>query len=133
MRLFAALLLPLCVTPAAFADGDHTHRRAGHPEWQSPLARPSNTPRYGGYHVGGGGGVLKKDGRGPDEGTWGWDYHGGHWLRHRVALLWNHGRRAQGGTGAYKTDGPHVPDVIAGSISASHQLKKKVHGGAGKE
>ena len=69
-------------------------------------ARPSDTHSYTGYYVGGGA-AVKGDPRGAEEGTWGWDYQGG-WLKRKVALDWWHGRRAQGGTGAYQTDGPHV-------------------------
>ena len=70
------------------------------------FAIPSDTGRYLGYHVGGGAGHPRKaEPRRDDEGTWGWDYQG--WLvRRRVVLGWWHGRRYQGGTGAYKTDGP---------------------------
>ncbi|MBI3821148.1 MAG: hypothetical protein HY289_00540 [Planctomycetes bacterium] len=66
---------------------------------------PSDTGRYIGYHVGGGAGQPRKaEPRQDDEGTWGWDYQG--WLPRRVILGWWHGRRYQGGTGAYATDGP---------------------------
>jgi hypothetical protein len=85
--------------------------RAGHPQAISPLARPSNNHRYFGYYVGGGA-LSWRHGDLPtlDEGTWGWDYRGG-LLKRRVNLLWWHGRRYQGGSGAYKTDGPHLPHV----------------------
>ena len=49
-----------------------------------------------------------------DDGTWGWDETGCHLFRRRVILGWSHGRKYQGGTGAYLTDGPVVPDPIAG-------------------
>jgi hypothetical protein len=70
-------------------------------------AVPSNNSHYIGYYVGGGCNCLgHADPRRPDEGTWGWDYRG--WLIPRwVNLGWWHGRRYQGGTGAYRTDGPH--------------------------
>lgn len=72
-------------------------------------------PSYNHYHIGywvGGGALSRKKGHAPafDEGTWGWDYRG--WLIHRrVDLLWWHGRRYQGGSGAYRTDGPHLPHL----------------------
>lgn len=69
-------------------------------------AWPSDTHHYTGYFVGGGA-AVKGDPRSAAEGTWGWDYQGG-WLKRNVALDWWHGRRSQGGRGAYKTDGPHV-------------------------
>jgi hypothetical protein len=71
-------------------------------------AHPSETPAYTGYYVGGGsacGGSCHR----PEEGTWGWDYKT-YFLPRRVVLYWSRGRY-QGGTGAYRTDGPHVPDL----------------------
>jgi hypothetical protein len=76
-----------------------------------------------GYYVGGGracGGTP----RCCTEGTWGWDYQG--WvLPRRVLLYWSHGRRYQGGIGAYKTDGPHVPD-LPGLLNPD-LLRSKIH------
>jgi hypothetical protein len=68
-------------------------------------AQPSDTGHYVGYYVGGGAPWCGSP-RYRDEGTWGWDY-GGLWLRKRVMLDWFHGRY-QGGTGAYRTDGPQL-------------------------
>ena len=62
-------------------------------------------PRFWGYWVGGG----TAFGGGPpcaDEGTWGWDFEGT--PSRRIWLNWSHGRRYQGGTGNYKTDGPKL-------------------------
>jgi hypothetical protein len=81
-------------------------RRAGHPSDVAPWAQPSDTGRYRGCPVGGGA-PWHGDAPGPDEGTWGWDYCGGA-LPSCNALRWYHGRREQGGTGAYRTDGPRV-------------------------
>jgi hypothetical protein len=67
-------------------------------------AKPSNTPAYVGYYVGGGAPCLG-DPRCLTEGTWGWDYSGCLFSR-RVMLHWFHGRRYQGGIGSYATDGP---------------------------
>jgi hypothetical protein len=67
---------------------------------------PSDTGRYTMYRVGGGCSCrLLADSPFPWEGTWGWDYVG-RWLGPDVILGWWHGRRYQGGTGAYQTDGP---------------------------
>jgi hypothetical protein len=98
--------------PAAEArcHAQHTLHRAGHPLCISPHAAPSVTGNYSGYYVGGGS-AHGGDARCPEEGTWGWDYVGGHLPRH-VVLGWVHGRRDQGGTGAYKVDGPEVPNVF---------------------
>jgi hypothetical protein len=79
--------------------------RAGCPQNLRPHARPSYGPYFYGWWVGGGTAV---GGDMPclNEGTWGWDYEGV--VPKRVWLLWSHGRRYQGGTGAYKTDGPKL-------------------------
>ena len=117
MSRLCALLAPaalLALTAAAQAgdpiplgsDGcDHTFARAGHPEIVSRCAQPSNTPAYGGYYVGGGS-PCKGGPPGPLEGTFGWDYFGCRRWPHRIALGW--AGRYQGGTGAYKTDGPRI-------------------------
>jgi hypothetical protein len=88
-------------------------RRAGNPQETSRLAVPSNGPGYFGYTVGGGSIASHRgDPPLPDEGTWGWDYKG-LLLPRKINLLWWHGRRAQGGIGAYKTDGPKLPPLHA--------------------
>jgi hypothetical protein len=66
----------------------------------------SNTAHYGGYWVGGGV-PCRRDQPYADEGTFGWDYFGVLFPK-RVALNWSHGRRFQGGAGAYRTDGPKL-------------------------
>ncbi len=89
-------------------DSWHEQRRAGFPLEISPRAKPSDTGRYVGGTVGGGAWSFRKaDPPLPNEGTWGWDYSGG-LLQRRVFLGWWHGRRYQGGGGAYQTDGPKV-------------------------
>jgi hypothetical protein len=82
------------------------HYRAGCSMLIRKRAIPSNTHRYGAYWVGGG---LPVHGDDPtfEEGTFGWDYFGCLYHR-RVVLNWSHGRRYQGGMGAYKTDGPKL-------------------------
>ena len=67
-------------------------------------ARPSKGPDYTGYYVGGGA-PCRGEPRCSTEGTWGWDYKGRCFSRN-VWLDWWHGRRYQGGSGNYKTDGP---------------------------
>ena len=85
-------------------------QRAGNPTCISPLARCGFSHRFSGYFVGGGGSLRYGQARYPNEGVWGWDYVGGyrHWLRPKVALPWHHSSKSQGGTGAYKTDGPKI-------------------------
>ncbi len=108
--LIGASLLFACQVQTAAAD-DCGQRRAGCPQCVACYAHPSDTPAYVGYYVGGGCAVGGSC-RCPDEGTWGWDYQG--WLLpRRVLLYWSHGRRYQGGSGAYKINGPPVPDVPA--------------------
>lgn len=94
------------------ADGDALSRRiarhvyAGCPQCVAPWARPSGSHESG-YHVGGGA-HLFGDARCNHEGTWGWDYHG-RLFDKRIWLGWHHGRRDQGGVGAYRTDGAKFP------------------------
>ncbi len=84
----------------------HTFQRAGNPQIVACYAVPSDTGAYIGYQVGGGC-PFKKCGEHPtpQEGTWGWDYHG-RCLKRNVFLRWWHGRCDQGGTGAYATEKP---------------------------
>lgn len=109
-----SLLVAAQISPAGESCGPSCDpfARAGHPEQVAKLARPTNTPHYCGYWVGGGCARRHCDDRYPvEEGTFGWDYQGCGLLPRRVALGWWHSRRSQGGTGAYKTTTPHVPDV----------------------
>jgi hypothetical protein len=115
-RIFAAAVgiavasatsLPLA-SRADPTDGPCDQARAGNPREVSHFAMPSDTGRYIGYWIGGGCAVRHKaDCPNIDEGTWGWDYTGGFFQR-RVDLGWWHGRRYQGGVGAYKTEGPRL-------------------------
>jgi hypothetical protein len=89
------------------ADSACEQRRAGNPQGVACWAVPSDTGHYVGNYVGGGCAVrCVADPPHADEGTWGWDYRGWLWPR-RVLLGWWHGR-SQGGTGAYRTDGPNL-------------------------
>jgi hypothetical protein len=99
-----SLLLALASDPYGHRGADHC--RAGCAMQVRPHAICSNTAYYGGYWVGGG---LPLAGDAPylNEGTFGWDYFGIAFNK-RIALNWSHGRRAQGGAGAYRTDGPRL-------------------------
>ena len=100
------LLMGLVLAGAIHADAQEPKTL---PEMPPRIALPSDTGQYRGYHVGGGAGNPRKaEPRRADEGTWGWDYQG--LLPRRIILGWWHGRRVQGGTGAYKTDGPRLYD-----------------------
>ena len=84
-------------------------RRAGDPQCISPLAKPTESPHELGYYVGGGARQRSHhaDDRRAAEGVWGTDYRGIIIPKH-VELGWWHGRRYQGGSGSYRTDGPRV-------------------------
>ena len=95
----------------------HTHERAGQPQTVSRFATTDRTPAYSGGYVGGGRLAIvprQPDGRTvPTDGTWGWDYTAFGRRPGRVYLDWWHDRPRQPAPGPYKTDGPHVPDVVA--------------------
>jgi hypothetical protein len=77
----------------------------------SPLAHPSyNGHESGGYVGGGSASKWHGEPRTAEEGTWGWDYRTSR-LVCDPFLRWWHGQRYQGGSGAYKTDGPCEPDL----------------------
>ena len=83
---------------------------AGGPPPIACYALPEMPWQYTGYYVGGGC-AFKGSPPDPSQGTWGWDYQGIGCLPRNVWLKWC--CRYQGGPGAYKTDGPHVPNVLA--------------------
>ena len=101
--LFVAGMFCICEAKQP-ASRQAEHVRAGCPRLISALAAPTNTSHYGGYYVGGGT-ITVGDGQGSHDGTWGWDY-GGILVHKWVSLGWTHGRRHQGGAGAYRTAGP---------------------------
>jgi hypothetical protein len=88
----------------------HTFDQTGHPDEISKCARPSETPNYFGYYVGGGC-AFHGGPPGPAEGTWGWDYAGLCFHCKRLVLNWCH--RCKGGAygGPYRIDGPKTPDI----------------------
>jgi hypothetical protein len=110
--------------------GEDQYERAGYPREVSRWAHPSDTGRYFPYEVGGGAAVL---GEGPhfDEGTFGWDY-GGFCLPSKVDLCWWHGKY-QGGTGAYKTDGPKPCHKLKEKRSEQRECHGECKGSAGGE
>jgi len=114
----------------------NTDERAGYPQALAGHLEPSTAPGGIGYYVGGGVPIGHKhfqdEGRTREDGTWGWDETGGVHGRRRVILGWSHGRRYQGGTGAYRTDGPVVPDLIYATTSAINSLGRR-EGGEGHE
>lgn len=83
--------------------------RAGRPDEIHSFAISQEGENNIGNQIGGGAPALlarnvrKSEAPTQDEGTWGWDY-AGRWFPSRVALNWWHGRKHQGGEGAYKID-----------------------------
>ena len=110
-RLLAACLFALVAGGSAIAqvpDESAGHEHLGHWPEVSHWAHPSDTGAYVGYQVGGGAhSYHKAEPAWPSDGTWGWDYQG-RFFKRRIILGWWHGRRYQGGVGAYRTDGPIV-------------------------
>lgn len=96
-------------TPLEDAPGcsAYCHSRPGGPRSVACYAQPSDTGRYRGDYVGGGCACHGEPSY-LTEGTWGWDYESCFLIRD-VFLKWCHCGRYQGGTGAYKTDGPPYP------------------------
>jgi hypothetical protein len=98
----------------AYTAEQHTLDRAGCPQTLGRWAAPGITEKYYGGDIGGG--TSYHHGGEPrycNEGTWGWDYVGGH-LPRRVFLAWSHGRRYQNGTGSYQTEAPcEVPNPLS--------------------
>lgn len=111
--------------PGVARDIPHTMERAGWPQSLSKHAMPSRSPTGIGYYIGGGAAWCKGEPRTVREGTWGWDPTGLPLHRQRVRLAWWHGSKSQGGRGAYRTDGKHVPDVIAGFTGRIRRLHEK--------
>lgn len=103
----------------------HTDLRAGYPPALAGHLEPSTTPGGIGYYVGGGVPFGHGQLRRRDEGTWGWDETGARHHRRRTILGWSRGRRYQGGTGAYRTDGPVVPDLIYATTSTVNSLGRR--------
>lgn len=95
-----------CGCPCGAEDG---MRRAGYPLDVACYAVPSDTGHYIGYYVGGGA-PCRGDAPCPDEGTWGWDYHG-FLIPKNVVLGWWHGRRYQNGIGAYRVNGTNCDNL----------------------
>ncbi len=114
----AGLMIHLLATEVR---AQQTQHGAGCPQKVACWAVLSENDHYVGYYVGGGAAVCG-DCRGPCDGTWGWDYEGC-LLPHLVILRWVHCRRYQGGTGAYATDGPEVPNVIPTIFHPCESLK----------
>ncbi len=107
----------------------HTDERAGFPRSLGHHPEPSKTSGGLGYSVGGGVPFFgHPHPRGPEDGTWGWDDTGWHGFRRRSFLGWSHGRKYQGGTGAYRADGPHIPDPIFGLTGKILDLHRSPEG-----
>jgi hypothetical protein len=84
----------------------HSLARAGQPQRVKRHSRPTYTRAYDAGWVGGGA-SFRGDAPRMHEGVWGRDYVGLVYPR-LVWPHWLHGRRQQGGTGAYRSDGPRL-------------------------
>ncbi len=129
--------MPLSLAPPAQRGNAPTHKpryiphsdeRAGFPRLLARHTEPSVTRGGVGYNVGGGVALGHDESRRRDEGTWGWDETGGRHLRRRVILGWSQGRKYQGGTGKYRTDGHVPPDVVYGATSVVNSLGRRDEG-----
>ena len=103
----------------------HTDERAVFPRSLSGHLESSRTAGGIGYYVGGGVPLGHGDGRRSSDGTWGWDETGSRHFRRRTILGWSQGRKYQGGTGAYRTDGPVMPDLIYATTSTINSLGRR--------
>ena len=74
-------------------------------------AKPGFTRKEDGYYVGGGCLYFGRGPNGTGYGVWGWDYIG--CVPKRIMLKFCDRCKYQGGTGAYKTDGPERPKGIS--------------------
>jgi hypothetical protein len=99
---------PSLYQPASCAEVE----RAGWPHCHWKWAEVQDECDYTGYYVGGGSSAIFGRGRCAEEGTWGWDYSG-NWFHRRVRLDWFYRPHSQGGTGAYRPDGPRVLEALA--------------------
>jgi hypothetical protein len=116
VRLLIGIWLMGWLSAAARAGDDAPAPEAAHIPCRGPYvlcvapwARPSVTPAYTGYYVGGGC-LWRGDPHDRLDGTWGWDYEGNCFCR-RIMLKWCHCRRYQDGTGSYQTEAPHRVDL----------------------
>jgi hypothetical protein len=103
----------------------HSDERAGFPRSLSGHVETSTTSGGIGYYSGGGVALGHGEGRRVDQGTWGWDETGCRHFRRRNILGWSQGRKYQGGTGAYRTDGPVMPDLIYATASTFNSLGRR--------
>jgi hypothetical protein len=103
----------------------HTDERAGYPRSLSGHLETSRTAGGIGYYVGGGVPLGRGAGRRAIDGTWGWDETGSRHCRRRTIMGWSQGRKYQGGTGAYRTDGPVIPDLIYATASTINSLGRR--------
>lgn len=107
--LFGILLLSGCQRPFLERKAHNDPTRPGRPDEIHRHAISLENEDNIGHKIGGGATALLaqnvRNSEAPtdEEGTWGWDY-AGRWFPSRVVLNWWHGRKYQGGEGAYKVD-----------------------------
>jgi hypothetical protein len=105
-------LLVICIFAISMASiRADEHARAGRPQEISCIAASASREKFTGGYVGGTR-LVGGDGRGEQDGTWGWDYVGRGRFLGRIFLGWAHDRKHQEKVGKYDTDGRRVKDVL---------------------
>jgi hypothetical protein len=127
LLLTAALLASSEPANAQTTAADHTFARAGQSNVVAPWARPTRTPKEAPGYVGGGRPfpAWSGEGRGPLDGTFGYDFVGYGLYPGRVFLGW-YGPEAGPPGGPYRTDGPRVFDIFS-----VHPVRRALAGGEG--
>jgi len=102
---------------------EHTMERAGNPNMIAPWARSPDPSKYAGGYVGGGC-PFRGESRNPQtDGTWGWDYVGRNCWPPRIFINWCHCQSTRPKQGTYKTDAPHIPNILTSTPGPSRQCE----------
>jgi hypothetical protein len=127
LLILIATLLAASRASAQTTAADHTFARAGQSNVGAPWARPTRTPKEAPGYVGGGRPfpASAAEGRGPLDGTFGYDFVGYGLYPNRVFLGW-YGPQAGPPGGPYRTDGPRVFDIFS-----AHPVRRALAGGEG--
>jgi hypothetical protein len=114
LLILATALLAASSASAQTTAADHTFARAGQSNVVAPWARPTRAPKEAPGYVGGGRAfpAWSGEGRGPLDGTFGYDFVGYGLYPNRVFLGW-YGPAAGPPGGPYNTDGPRVFDIFS--------------------
>jgi len=114
LLVLTTVLLAASSASAQTTAADHTFARAGQSNVIAPWARPTRTPKDAPGYIGGGRPfpAWSGEGRGPLDGTFGYDFIGYGRYPNRVFLGW-YGPAAGPPSGPYRTDGPRVFDIFS--------------------